>query len=61
MKKTKKQLESEVLKLKQDIFILVDYSNPKNPSDAMKYMETFNSWKIVIDLEKQIWSGSHLK
>ena len=52
-RKTKKQLEQEILELKKDIYYLV---SPK--SKFIDKAKVNFKWNIIFDMENNIWSGN---
>mgnify|MGYP007034221573 CR=1 FL=1 len=52
-RKTKKELEQEILELKQDIYYLV---SPK--SKFIDKAKVNFKWNIIFDMENNIWSGN---
>lgn len=53
-----KKLKAENLKLKQDIYALIEFETARTPDDMLEYFSVKTKWSMRFELEKQIWAGS---
>lgn len=48
------KLKAENLKLRQDIYTLIEFENARTPTDMMEYFSVKTQWGMRFELEKQI-------